>query len=509
MTDQPHVEHLTLATTITPGDDQGTGSRTITGMLAPYQVTAARTSAGVPIQFQPDALVFPTDLSRVKLCIEHDRTNVVGILTATDSRPDGAWGTFSVPAGPEGDDALTRAQDHRRDGLSVGVDVRRGKYTADGETYVITEAVVEEVSLCAFPAFADARVNQVRMSQPERTTMDPVDLNEPTIELEVPTQIAAAAATPAPQAPAFLHRPTKPATFADVCGHIARMANDGLTATQITASLADVVPADDAGHGLLAPSYIGELWQATTTGRPYVDGSTIKPLGSGFKTYAWAWQTRAQVNTYAGDKAEIPTNEVATKPFEVTPERLAGGWDIDRIYIDLGDASIVEAMFTAAVEDYAAKTNAAHRAAILAKATAITGTTDLPSTLVRLGVEATKVGARVDTIAVATDLWTAFANLTRDQVPFWLGGSDTLGIATLHGTAGNLNFFADPTLTAGTVLAFDRRAVTFFEKTPPVRAQAVDLAHGGIDLGVFGYHASLVSEPRAVWKATITAGGAA
>ena len=74
----------------------------------------------------------------------------------------------------------------------------------------------------------------------------------------------------------------------------------------------------------------------------------------------------------------------------------------------------------------------------------------------------------------------------------------TIDLGTTGGDVGGLSFRVNPSLPAGTVIAGDRRAVKIAEVSPPIRVQAIDLPRGGVDLGVFGYIAAMVVDPRAV-----------
>ena len=213
-----------------------------------------------------------------------------------------------------------------------------------------------------------------------------------------------------------------------------------------------------------------------------------------------------EVDTYAGDKAEIPSNAVTTKLIDATAQRLAGGWDIDRAYVDLGDGTMVREILEMAVVDYKTKTNAAARSAMIAAATSLTTTGQaLDDVLITLSGSAVAIGARIDFVAIAPDIWAGFAGLAKDQVPWWLSAGDGVSLGSASGSVGGLKVFVDPDLTAGQWVAGDKRATTWWSKEPPVRVQAVDLPRGGIDAGVFGYYAIKVNEPRALWTGT-TAG---
>src|SRR5699024_1167225 len=108
-------------------------------------------------------------------------------------------------------------------------------------------------------------------------------------------------------------------------------------------------------------------------------------------------------------------------PVEASVKRTAGGWDTDRIYTDLGDSSLIEALWRAAVEDYRGKTEADVVAEVASAATTADAADDLPAALVSVGSAAAGIGANISGLAMATDVWAAFAGLTRDEVPWWLG----------------------------------------------------------------------------------------
>jgi hypothetical protein len=66
-------------------------------------------------------------------------------------------------------------------------------------------------------------------------------------------------------------------------------------------------------------------------------------------------------------------------------------------------------------------------------------------------------------------------------------------------TVNNLRIFQNPGAPAGTVIAGDRRAVTqYTPRGNPFEVRAVDIANGGMDVGVFGYSAELVNDPLGI-----------
>ncbi|MFT4189848.1 MAG: phage portal protein [Aeromicrobium sp.] len=141
--------------------------RLIGGRLIPYGVVGV--SKGQRWQFSQGSLVWD-DPRRVKLCVGHDLATACGHAVELDDKPDGLYGTFAVERGPDGDRALTKAEDGVWDGLSVGVGVG-GKYrTTGGVNHAVSMPLVE-TSLTPFPAFGDARVLAVAASVTEGDTM--------------------------------------------------------------------------------------------------------------------------------------------------------------------------------------------------------------------------------------------------------------------------------------------------------------------------------------------------
>lgn len=131
-----------------------TEARTITGLAVPYGKTA--TSRGRRFQFARGALRW-TDPSRVKLYIGHDPSSAVGYALSLDDREDGLYATFKVARGPEGDRALSLAEDRVLDGLSAGLG-EGGTFNAVDGIQHGTGVPLKEISLTPCPAFDDARV---------------------------------------------------------------------------------------------------------------------------------------------------------------------------------------------------------------------------------------------------------------------------------------------------------------------------------------------------------------
>jgi hypothetical protein len=489
------------------GDD-----RTIRGLVVPYGVTG-RTDAG-DLKIRAGGLRTPADLRRVKLFRDHGRTTPVGYAHTREDTDETMRMAFRVAATPEGDTALLEASEGVRDALSVELD------NADIRGEWIESADVVAVALVPLPAYADARVNAAAtttgrntMTAPDPDTLDPVDPDkDDDDETDEPKPAEVTASTRRPAIAASLN-PSAPrrrvqVTAAAAIDRIRSVVRGATDASQVNAALSDVVPANDGGQGFLRDQWLGELWTPVAGQRPYISAMTAATL-TGMRFYGWKWETQPEVDDYAGNKAAIPSNPVSIVPVEGTAYRLAGGWDVDRIFVDLGAPGFLEAMFSAAVADYGKKSNAAAGTFLAANATVLSNVvTNLVDALAACAAALAANGASVSWIAIAPDLWSDYLSLTAAEAPWWLSiAAGSVSIKDPSGSVADLSFFVDPTLPAGTVLAGDKRATTHFEAAgSPLRVQAVNIPNGGIDIAVFGYAGDLLTDGKGLVKIVVGAG---
>ncbi len=287
--------------------------------------------------------------------------------------------------------------------------------------------------------------------------------------------------------------------------HVVTMVGESPDANRINAALSDITPAADTSDGaFIRPQWVDELWTPIDLRRPYANSVTPGTL-TGITVNGWKWGTRPVVGPYAGNKTAIPSGPVTFGPAQATATRHAGGWDVDNIFVYLGDSSLLTAILNAAAMDYAMKQEAALSAAIVAEATA--GAAE--SVIDALGVIAGTLagsGARPSFIGIASDLWADFVNMPAQDAPWWLSNSaGSVNLTDGTAAAADLRVFLDPALAAGHVLGGDRRAVTHYEpRGNPFRVQAVNIPNGGVDLGVFGFDAVLVNDDRGIVDVTVT-----
>lgn len=503
----------TLTAVLSAASAVDAGSRTITGMIVPFNVVGM-TSLG-PIIVAEGGVRIPEELSRVKLFTEHDRNTPVGWGIASEESSEGLTMTFKVREGDAGDAALYEASPESplRDGLSVELDT----LTFSEDETTITDSVLRGVAQCTVPAFDDARIATVAAAHsPEGNPMPETPTPEAAI-VEASATGTSHPAAPAPgQTPAVV--PSTPAP-ASVPAGLSSAATSGRVASfdhpsdfyaamvarhtrrasaDMEAALSDIT--QGATSEATAPAFVGELWDGVRYERRVVPLVGHGDLTS-YEINGWRWVTKPAVAAYAGDKAAVPSNAATTEAVTAEADRLAGAHDIDRKYRDFNDEAFFQSYYEAMTESYALLSDAALVDALEAGATDVTNAYDANGFL---GALATGVQA----LGTATNASSTFAlaNLT-DLVPFILGLTnldvpaymDLLGIDPRR-------IVAHPSVTAGHVIVGTRDAVTFYELPgSPIRVEAVDMVKGGIDAGVFGYYATLIHDATGIQDVLIDA----
>ena len=528
--------------TIAAAASVNTGTREITGKITVFN----KHSSSQGIKLMPGCLTPRSPIKRVKLLRDHDLAQPLGYMTSYTPGTEHTDATFLVAEGEDGDKALREAEAGLRDGFSVGFIAK--KYEFDDEyNLIVHEAELFEVSLCAVPDFQDAQVESVALSA-AREKEHPVKFTAAQIaamkaagmtDAQIATLSAAPAAPAAPETPIGQQAlagqqqaplvPSAPEAQAPVAPQLqadgfpqapqvqvkARPMSLHTVARKISAAVAtqdpmqiqlaiqDVLLTDDVGEGWgPREGWMGEVWQAANTGRPWVEAlGTPKQLTT-MELKGWAWDVRPKVQKYSGNKTEVPSNKPKTKPVTGSAERWAGGWDIDRIFFDLGDPGFLTSFWTAAAAEYDIDSNTDIATKMLLAATDKGYSPDVLSAIASAATDLRQIGATVSQIFLAEDLFEVYGNLKTADVPFWLANATGISLAKAEATVADLRIEADGQLDEGTLVAFDKRAADVHEKTP-IKLQAQDIAKGGIDLGFFSYGGLVVNDPRAIILRTV------
>lgn len=508
--------------------------RIVSGLLLPYG-EQGQTNIG-KFSIEPGAVEIPADPDVVTLNVQHDHEEPVGRATELIDTPAGIVGTFRIANTPEGDTVLAEIADGTRSKLSAEVKnvVIRSRKAVSG--YLFGAAVVEQG---AFPSAAlmaefaedtmaaeildiveDVEGDNIKITvTPDAvpdmvlvTTEDPEtgevvqttfveEIQEDTPPTEGENPMGAATAPESLQAsksaPVSDSLSTVMAQLASAAKSGSRslfaeiaQRDDARAVTSLFAALSDVEydSVGSAGINTHQPQWLGELW----TGRTY-ERKFIPLISSGSMTAltmnAWRWTTKPAVSVWTGNKADVPSNVPATESFEVTGVRYAGAHDWAREFRDFGRTDVIESALRGMVESYAKVTDLATLDVLLADAGAVTASGTGAWERIMDGVEAVLPTAVPTFAVIATDLYRDLLLTTNNDALAYLNA----GLGLEGGTAAGFSIIPSDQLDAGNVLVGAREAAISFELSgAPIRVEAENVAQGGFDMGLFGYHAAAV-----------------
>ena len=257
----------------------------------------------------------------------------------------------------------------------------------------------------------------------------------------------------------------------------------------VTAALSDITKGGNPAIG--SPAWLGELWSGNAHQREVIPTMSQKPLTAMTAT-SWRWVVKPAVSDYAGDKAEVPTNQPTTESVTVKAKRLAGAHDIDRAFFDFNDTEFITSYFQAMSESYSMLSD--DKAAQFAVAEAIKNKGGKQPTLLKAAAKARQLirlatRTEASTYLVHPDDMFALLDITEQMAPKYL---DLIGVDPAK-------FLESNHAKKGTVVAYAKPAIEFFElKGSPIRVQAEHLSHGGRDAALFGYYATNVTNSKGV-----------
>jgi hypothetical protein len=309
-------------------------------------------------------------------------------------------------------------------------------------------------------------------------------------------------------------------TPADLFRMMAEMhGSHGANRGRLLAALSDIVPSDIEDANL--PQWVGELWSGTAYTRRYT-GLVNQATLTGLKLAGWRWTTKPQMSKYAGNKADVSSNTVATEPISDVAQRFAGAHDIDRAMVDFPNPEFWAAYYAAMTESYARLTDAYVLEEYKAFATPITmgavpagvpaGWVAVLDGMLAVNETAAPTFALVEKsiyremFLTGTDKFLEFVNaqIGLDEAQALTSGFRILPVAsTAVGDASSTGF------DVGEVIVGAKAAGTFHELGggAPIRVEALDIAKGGVDAGCFGYAGFVGHDNDALVKLDLDADG--
>lgn len=512
-------------------------TRTVSGLLVPWG-EVGYTTAGPVIVPGPGRIQLPAqrDWPRVKLVDEHqDPPRSVGYMTDVAERDNGLRAAFRIASTPDGDRVLAEMTPDEnggraRDGFSVElVHIELAASTVGPDVGELVRGQLSLVAAVTTPAWASARVDGLAAAQTTttdegntgmteeqrarlaellantaRTDEENTELRElvtlagteagvtceaPEAEAEAEaseapaagTQLAASATVPGSlpgRGAAQRRSPQRP--LRELYASMARVLS-GHSRPELEAALSDIT--STANIWTAGSEYDGQLWSGLEYVRRWVPLMTPGTLTS-YKGTGWKWGVKPEVADYAGDKAAVPSNAPTTVEAPWNAARLAGAHDLDRKFFDFGDTEFIEAYYAAMRESYARQSDAKARAFLIANASAAgAGGASLftAAATAAQAVEDATGGAQADWFLINSADRLGLLDVTSADIPAYL---EAFGVTPDK-------FLATPGVPAGTVIGGSRQATKFRELAgSPIRVEAINIANGGVDGGVFGYYAT-------------------
>jgi HK97 family phage prohead protease len=492
--------------------------RIIAGKIVPFGDEIGNTSAG-KVVFEANSIQID-DPKNVKLLLEHDPKKPIGRMKNMTEDNSGIYAEFKVSNTTRGTDSLIEASDNLRSGLSVGVEVIKGKNT--NGVYRVSAARLMEVSLVQSAAFKSAEVTSVAASENteavstetkteieeivENTTTDTPVATEvvetPAVEASRPTVTAAVYTTPrvAPMSSAqYLENTIKAAMGNDESRQLI-LAADSSTSTNT---------------GLTLPLHMQEFITSTISDRPAIDAISRGSVPASGLSFTVPKLTVAPEVNEVNEGAAMTNVEMESGYLTASIVKLAAKNEVTWELIDRSSPEFYNELVRELNNAYAKKSDKLVLQTIVADGTAATATTadadGLQSFLATEAAAAKKsTGKFARNLIASTDVWAAIMGM-QDSTKRALytasnpqNNSGNVSGQSLTGTVLGSNLYVDENVLASgfvddSCFLVVPEAITFYES--PVTKLQVQLADNGkISIQIYGYASVLTKQAGGIRK---------
>jgi len=432
----------------------------------------------------------------------------------------GIYAEFKVSNTTRGTDSLIEASENLRSGLSVGVEVIKGK-NVNG-VYRVSSARLAEVSLVQAAAFASAAVTSVAASENaeadstetkteieeivENTTPDTPVADEvvetPAVEASRPTVTAAVYTTPriAPMSSAQYLENTIKAAMGDDSARQLILAADSSTTTNT---------------GLTLPLHMQEFVTSTISDRPAIDAISRGSVPASGLSFTVPKLTVAPEVNEVNEGAAMTNVEMESGYLTASIVKLAAKNEVTWELIDRSSPEFYSELVRELNNAYAKKSDKLVLQTIVADGTAATATTadadGLQSFLATEAAAAKKsTGKFARNLIASTDVWAAIMGM-QDSTKRALytasnpqNNSGNVSGQSLTGTVLGSNLYVDENVLAtgfvdDSCFLVVPEAITFYES--PVTKLQVQLADNGkISIQIYGYASVLTKQAGGIRK---------
>jgi hypothetical protein len=502
--------------------DQDT--RLVRGILIPWG-EKSRTSASKtkPIQFARGSVSLPRDATVASLTVGHDRFSPVGRGHHFEDQETGLYAEFRIADTDEGDAWLA---DHG-DFVKLSAEVRDIERDEDdnGRAKLTGASLVTEGAFASAALFAiDADPEDEDGETVERSTNETTDGEEPDEEEQdaEPDEsegdaVAEATAKEVMLAGRGAAPKVEPYTRAGMFGLLTKVAQgmasqreleivrEGFAAESARGLFAlDDITYNAAGDiaPLLPKQWIGEVVDGTSYAQTFVSLFGSQNLTSLYMT-GWKWNVKPYGGTWTGNKAEVPSNPASFTQVSDTATRWAGANDIAREHRDFNTPGFFEAYDREMRKSFAQWLDET-----IVATEALAAATDLEadnpasltigagwSQLIDGALEIVGNGLTPTGAVVSSSLAKGMLKFPQSDILGYLTGALNLEGGSLDG----FQFRFSPLVTTDHILVVSRSAADVYTLPgSPIRAEALNIANGGVDVGYFGYGGFFVNNAEGI-----------
>jgi len=481
--------------------------RIIAGKIAPYGDEIGNTSVGKVI-FEANSIQID-DPKNVKLLLEHDPKKPIGRMKNVTEDNSGIFAEFKISNTTRGTDSLIEASDNLRSGLSVGVEVIKGK-NKDG-VYRVSAARLMEVSLVQSAAFKSAEVTSVAAS--ENTEAVSTETKTEIEEIVENTTTDTPVATEVVETPAVeASRPTVTAAVYTK-PRVAPMTSGQYLEASIKAAMGDenarqtILATDDTttNTGLTLAPHLTEFITNTLDVRPSVEAVSRGALPTSGMSFTIPKLTTAPtIDSNSTEGEALGGTEMASGYITVDVKKAAGLQTISWELLDRSSPIFYDELIRELNRAYAKATDEAMFTQFITTGTAATGvaTADADGLQSFIATEAAAAYAATGGFAtnlVANSSWWSVLLGAQDSTkrPIYAAANpvNNAGISSPTSVVGSVlgtNLYVDPFIGSGTgddsMFLVNPSSITFYE-APKTTLRVEALSNGRLQVAVYGYYA--------------------
>lgn len=479
--------------------------RTVEGVAVPFNETID-IGGGWSERFEKGAVDINAD---VKLFRDHKE--IIGKVTEMEESENGLLIRAKISDTTLGNETLELVKDGAIRSFSVGfipvVDEKKEK------TIIRKKVDLKEVSLVAFPAYDNAAVLAVREenTQEEKSMENTNDYSAEIAEVrnhaeELERRLDVIATAKTPEVPAVQFR-----SYGEFVKGVAK-------GDEAAIALHRTFTGADTSDTVMKNAWVSDTVRILNAGRPTfsvfssaalpADGNNIEYPVLSTDTLAVAEQA-AEGDTLSYGKITLSS---ATAPIKT----YGGYTDMSRQVVERSSVNYVDTAFRAMVAKYAATTNAAVRAKLIAEAanfnTSALGAWTAAEIIDSLAEAATKVngdtGLPLEFILVSSDVFRLMAKTvdTMDRPILSNVGATTNTFGSINpvgltGSVLGLPVVVDPSLANLSFYAGNSGALTTYESAgAPFRLNDEEITNLTNSFSVYGYLGIAASDPKALCK---------